>query len=208
MKFVFAALLLLVTALGCTYHRCRAPVRFYIQDEVHAADFPFHVSGYTPKNIAVDFGGQPINPARVDRIVDEVEACAAKLAPGGILPPEVVLQGACREARVTLPFPRSCMAIKVITNSFVSETQFAGSKHQMIPGWVSMDCTEKGMPSGPCYRRSGIINSDTIVTTPSMYLLKDSLVKLYMHCETPWSSPALTKCMTPTTLPLDDGSGP
>lgn len=200
--------LLLATVAGCTYHRCKTPVRFYIQDEVHAADFPFKLSGTTPKNIAVDVGGQPINPRRIDRIVDEVETCIAQLAPGGVLPPEVVLAAACRESRVTLPFPRSCMAIKVINNWFLSDYEFAGSKQQLIPGWVSMDCTEKGLPNGPCYRRSGIINNDTIVTTPSMYLLKDSLVKLYVNCPLPWSSPALTACMTPTTGALDDGSGP
>ena len=208
MRALLALILFASCVAGCTYHRCSTPARFYIQDEVHAADFPFHLSGVTPKNIAVDVGGQPINPRRIDRIVDEVETCAAALAPGGVLPAEVVSQGSCREERITLPFPRSCMAIKVINNAFISETQFAGSKHQMIPGWVAMGCTEKGMPSGPCYRRSGIINGDTIVTTPSMYLLKDSLVKLYMHCETPWLSPALAKCMTPTTGPLDDGTGP
>lgn len=212
MRGLFAFLLFVCVAMAadaCVYHRCASPASpFYIQDQVHAASFPAKPAWVTPKNVAVDPSSLPINPGRVDRLVDEVEACLMATFPGGDLPPDVVVAGGCRAPHVPLPFPRSCMTIKVIRNWFLSTYEFAGSKQQLIPGWVATGCTEKGLPPGPCYRRSGIINGDTIVVTPSLYLLKDSLVELYAGCTSPWSSPPLAACVTPTTGPLDDGSGP
>ena len=169
-----------------------------------------NATGTTPKGIAVDASGLAINDARIDRLTDEAEACIAKTYPSATMPPDVVLAAGCFRPAITLTAPRSCMTVKVISDWFLSSvvSPVDGSKQQMIPGVIAEGCTEKGMPPGPCYRRVGILNYRTIVTPPAMYLLKQGVVELMTGCVSPWSSPALAACMTPTTGPLDDGTGP
>jgi hypothetical protein len=187
--------------------RCAlTPTTFYFQDQV--ASRSVNATGTTPKGIAVDSSGLNINYARIDRLTDETEACIAKAYPAGVMPPDVVLTAACFRPAISLTAPRSCMTVKVISDWFLSSvvSPIDGSKQQMIPGIVATGCTEKGMPSGDCYRRVGILNYRTIVTPPAMYLYKQGVVELMTGCVAPWSVPALAACMTPTTGPLDNGS--
>jgi hypothetical protein len=200
--------LLLVAALfgACyPYHRAEyTPATHFFQNEV--ARRSVSPKWNTPRGIEVDPTTTRVNPLRIDRLVDEVEACLAPF--GGTLAPEVVQAAACSSPAFG-PVPRSSMTVVVIDDWFLSSVEFAGSKHQMIPGWVVADgCTEKGMVPGPCYRRVGIIENTTIVTPPALYLFKEAVLKITTGCHFPWSSPALAACMTPTTGPLDDGSGP
>ena len=199
---------LLLISLSCNSPR-RCPLTTstnYFQNEVPSRTVS--ANQLTPKNIALDTSGLNINTKRIDRLVDETEACLARTFPGGILPDSVVKQAACKSNRFNPIVPRECITVKIISDWTLSTVSFAGSKHQLIPGVIAEGCTEKGMSPGACYKRVGILDNTTIVVPPSMYVFKEPIVKITTGCYQPWSSPALSACMTPTTGALDDGTGP
>lgn len=163
---------------------------------------------YTPKNVWVDMSGLPVNLNKIDRVIDEVEACLRGFdtADGkNYIVPQSDAAG-CRTATFTLPICRGCLIVKVANDWHLSETMFAGSYQQLLPSFAGYGDCGKDLAPGICFWRAGIQDNYTIVTTPSFYVFKDPLVRLTTGCDKPWSNAALTVCMTPTTHPLDDGS--
>ena len=92
----------------------------------------------------------------------------------------------------------------------MSQNEFAGSRQQLLHDASSDagDCGKGENGQGACYWRAGVQDHVVIVTTPSMYLYKDPLVRIITGCAFPWSSPRLTACMRPTTAAMSDGAGP
>ena len=172
----------------------------------------------TPKGIPYDPSGLPINPALIDRLTDEVEACLTKAFPDGNILSTVgqrddALDGAaCGPSHhFALPITRSCLKVKVASDWHLSMDEFDGSKQQQLHD-VALDagatCGKGQTGAGACYWRAGVQDKVTIVTTPSFYLFKQPLVEIITGCAYPWSSPTLSACMTPTTAPLSNGTAP
>jgi hypothetical protein len=172
----------------------------------------------TPKGIHYDPSGLAINPALIDRLTDEVEACLTAAFPDGNILSTVgqrddALDGAaCGPSHhFTLPVSRSCLTVKVAADWHLSTDEFAGSKQQLLHDVAldaGADCGKNETGPGACYWRAGVQDKVTIVTTPSFYVFKQPLVEILTGCAFPWSSPTLTACMAPTTAPLSDGTGP
>lgn len=169
----------------------------------------------TPKGVHYDPSGLAINPALVDRLVDEVETCLAKAYPDGWVN---TLAGqaqhddgaACGGSHhFTLPIARGCLTVKVAADWHLSEDVFAGSKQQLLHDIASEagDCGKGEGGPGACFWRAGVQDKVTIVTTPSFYVFKDPVVRVVTGCAFPWSSAKLSACMVPTTAALSDGTG-
>jgi len=155
----------------------------------------------TPTGIPVDPSGQRVEPEVVDGIVDDVERCLREsFGEPPSLPPDVVRDGQCISTTFTLPYPRAeCLTIK-IPNDWVPSCD--GSQ-QLLP-WSAPDagCLQKGLTPTkecPCRWRAGIQDRRTAVTTPNLYNLRDPLIRIMTGCNSPWTSPALAKCASPST---------
>jgi hypothetical protein len=136
----------------------------------------------TPAGVRYDSQGQAISGAVIDRLVGEVETCLAK-----------TIDRSTFDVLIPKDWTLSC-----------DHTQ------QVLPaeGAGSMGCVAKGLrPTAgcPCRWRAYIKWPHTIVTTPSMYLLKDALVRFIVDTDNPWTDPHLAQCATPSTDPLSTG---
>jgi hypothetical protein len=162
----------------------------------------------TANGIKVDSSGQAINLSKIDRLTDEVERCLiAQFGNPPIVPPIVVMQGLCQSNTFDLPIKRACLTVKVPSDWFISQYEYGGSKHQLLPYPApEQGCLDKGLPAGNCYWRAGIQNNLTIVVPPSFYLYKDPLIRIVTGCNNPWGSPPLAVCANPSTMPLDNGT--
>lgn len=190
--------------LSCSSPYSRCPPTYAFPNQTN---YDVKPTFYTPKNIAVDPSGLKINPRLVDRVTDEVEACLYKtFGNPPILPVQVQMLGQCPGASFPMPVKRQCLTVKVASDWFLSETEFAGSKQQLLPAYAGYGDCGKNLSPGPCYWRAGVQDGMTIVTTPSFYVYKEPLLRLTTGCRDPWSSPELSVCMTPTTGALSDGS--
>jgi hypothetical protein len=193
--------------ISCTSSKARCTPTFYNADQT---SYSVSATLVTPKNVWVDTSGQNISLLRVDRLTDETEACLVKTFGNPPVIPLAVAQAAgCKGLTFPLPIPRQCLTVKFPSDWKVSQTEFAGSKQQILSvGNGDPNCTEKGLPPGYCFYRAAIQDGLTIVTTPSMYVYKDPLVRIVTGCQTPWSSPQFAACMAPTVGALDDGTAP
>lgn len=194
---------------GATYCRQLFP-------QVTQTSYAVAATHTTPKGTHYDPSSLLINPRLIDRQVDEVEACLSAAYPDRFIESTVggrdVVDGAAcgRSHRFTLPIDRGCLWVKVAADWHLSESEFAGSKQQLLHDIASEsgDCGKGETGPGACFWRAGVQDKVTIVTTPSFYVFKDPLVRIVTGCALPWSSPRLTACMTPTTTALSDGSNP
>jgi hypothetical protein len=152
----------------------------------------------TPKGIKIDAGG-PLNLARVDRLFDEVEACLAQIT----LDADTMRLGQCSQATFPLPINRACLTVKIERGYLLSRD----GSNQVLPIYAGTGCASKG--EGPhCFWRAIVQDGLVLVTPPSMYLLKDVIIRVATGCLNPWAPPKLATCATPSTGPLDDGTGP
>lgn len=138
----------------------------------------------TPMGVRFDSQGQTISGALIDRLVGEVEACLAK---------------SIDRASFTVLIPRDW-------------TYSCDRSQQVLPaeGAGPFGCLAKGQKPSvecPCRWRAYIKWPNTIVTTPSLYLLKDALVRFIVDTDNPWADPHLAQCATPSTEPLSTGAG-
>lgn len=174
-----------------------------------------NATSFTPSGIRYDPSGLPINPELIDRLTDEVENCLMKAYPTGDITamyqqPDGLACGMTTPKHFTLPVNRGCLTVKIAADWHLSTAEFAGSKQQLLHDVASNtgDCGKGENGPGACFWRAGVQDKVTIVTTPSMFVYKDPLVRIITGCAYPWSSPTMAACMTPTTTALSDGTGP
>lgn len=152
----------------------------------------------TPGGLAVDPTGQAVDPATIDRLTDEVEAClAAEFGRPARLPPEVRAAADCLGDTFALPIARECLVVKVPDDWEKS----CDGDQQVLPAQAPAAlCQAKGLvPTAacPCRWRAGIQDDHVLVTTPSLYLFKDPLVRLATGCNNPWAHERLARCARP-----------
>lgn len=161
----------------------------------------------TSKGIAYDPSGMNISPELIDRLTDEVEECIAKTYPGGAISKDLQVSAQCWGSSF-FPIDRSSFVVKI-----VSDWEYSCDKtQQVLPvDAPEIGCFAKGQTPTeqcPCRWRAGIECPNILITTPSLYLYKDVLVRFLGTCADPWNTPVLAKCVEPTTTPLNDGSDP
>lgn len=141
----------------------------------------------TPSGIHVDRSGQSYPPLEeIDRLVDDVEAClVGKFGDPPEYPPEVVEAYDCLKPH-PFPFPRGCITLKVPDDWFVS----SDGTQEILP-FVAPDggCKQKNpahRPEDGCFWRAGLQCGSVIVSTPSLYVFKDPLIRMTTGCNNPW----------------------
>lgn len=157
----------------------------------------------TPKGIAIDLSGQDVSPELIDRLTDEVEQCLAEtFGNPPVLPPAVVQDAQCRDNTFSLPINRECFAVKIPNDWQIS----CDGTQQVLPisstVYVALDelCEAKGLeviPECPCRWRAGLQDNYIVVSTPSLYVYKDPLIRMVTGCNNPWGHPALSQCASP-----------
>lgn len=160
---------------------------------------------YTKDKISYDDGQLNINPDVIDRLTTEVETCLNKNFPNG-LPTEVMYRAICNTTIIPKKIDRSSFVVKIADNYVLS----CDKSQQMLPNPVragGSGCVQKGLnPSEtcPCRWRSGIQCPNKLITTPSMYIYKDVLIRFVTTCKDPWGNELMAQCAAPSTNPLDD----
>ena len=156
----------------------------------------------TPSGIAYDPSGLSVDGALIDRLVDEVETCLQGVAVNGELPPDVVSQSECAGKTIAFPINRKSFVVKIASDWIYSCDQ----SEQLLPvAAPNSGCVAKGeTPTAqcPCEWRAGIKCPNAIITTPSLYLFKDPLIRFITSCKNPWANSQMAVCATPSVPPL------
>lgn len=132
--------------------------------------------------VALDLSGQPATPdymAKVDRVTGEAFAC--------------------------LGLPRRPLVLKVPGDWFLN----CDGTQQVLPGYAGEcdprkagDCQK--VCAGGAHWRAFLQRDASLVSAPSLYLLKDPLVRLLTGVQEIWGDPRLSACANPSsTGPLD-----
>lgn len=163
----------------------------------------YEVGGYdyTPEGIHVD-APDNYDLSVVDRLTNEVYFCLQQTFPSLYIPDHIASASWCYPRKIRL-FRRSCLEVKVPAEWRVSSD---GMQQTLFDQAPEASCSAKGF-TGSCYWRAGLQqeedSSAIIVTTPSLYLYKDPLLRYITNCDYPWQSLELAYCMDTTTGPLD-----
>lgn len=147
-------------------------------------DYDVAPSIYTAGGIAVDTSGQPVNLAAIDALTDDVEACLHRTL-GPDLPERVWAAASCGSR--SWGVKRQCLTVKIAPDWRVGEWG-----DQIIPHGTGAAC--KGSTS-PCFFRTVVQDSLTIVTTPDLKLYEAGVAQIATGCQYPWSSPEIAACI-------------
>lgn len=135
---------------------------------------------FTLKGVAFDSSQTRVPAELIDRLVDETENCIGRK-----------INRASFKVKIADDWELNC-----------DKTQ------QTLPIVVnSTGCIDKGQDptiTCPCKFRAGIKCPNIIVTTPSMYLFKDMLIRFVVSVSNPWIDDALSICAQPSTDPLEN----
>jgi hypothetical protein len=166
---------------GCaTSHECLSTKWGYAVG--HNLQYPIGETDLSPAGVKVDASGQGMHLPTVDRLVAEVSDC------------------------LKMSIDRSAFLVKIPGDFVLS----CDHKQQELTAIAPMSgCDAKNL-AGPCqcHWRAIIQCPNVIVTTPSLYLFKDALVRWVTGSQNPWADPALAACAAPSTDPLSLGGGP
>lgn len=173
---------------------CYSEVCLY-RSYVSQFDYKVKISDTTPDGIQVDTSGQDIDLDKLDRLTRETELCLeAEFGNPPVIPEDVMLEGECTSNSFALPFHRECFDVKVPNDWVMS----CDGTQQLLPALAPQQgCLDKGLEPNsdcPCRWRGGLQNSNTIVTTPSMIIYKDPLIRFGTGCNNPWNNHQLARC--------------
>lgn len=199
---IFLCLFLCVSDLRC--HNCSEYSWGYPANKFDS--YSVNNIQLTPKGIQFDPSGQDISPLLIDHLTDEVEECLIKHFPNAKLSDHVYTYATCESKSIDIPIERSSFVVK-ITNDWVLSCDKSDQLLQTTADDIG--CYQKGLiptQECPCRYRAGIKCPNILITTPSMYLYKDVLIRFVTSCQNTWSVDELSECATPTTDPLSDGS--
>ena len=192
-----------VVALVLFFSACQSDQNCQHYNYANQFNYETDFNQSTPQGIALDLSGQDISPELIDRLVDEVEKCLVEnFGNPPVLPPVVVQDAQCRGKTFSLPIDRGCLAVKIPNDWQIS----CDGTQQVLPisstVYVAPDelCEAKGLtvtPECPCRWRAGIQDDYILVSTPSLYVFKDPLIRMITGCNNPWGHPALSQCASP-----------
>jgi hypothetical protein len=162
------------------YQRCEPVLSF-----PSFTDYDVEPDRYTPRGIAVDTSGQAVSLEAIDALTDDVEACLARSFPGGEMTYTAWASASCTGPKWKLR--RECITVKIAPDWFVGT-----SGDQLIPHGTGASCKQF---AGPCFFRSVVQDSLTIVTTPDLKLFEAPLAQIALACQYPWSSAEVAACI-------------
>jgi len=162
-----------MASVACEPAQCGLGLGYFIPSG--QVNYDVTADHLTAKGVAFDPSGQNIDPAILDKLVDNVENCLGQ------------------------PIDRSSFRVKFPANWHFSVDQ---SQEELPSAASDSGCLAKGLNGpGTCYWRAIVGCDNTIITTPSMYLFPDALIRLTTG-RNPWTDTSLTKCASPGTAPL------
>lgn len=168
----------LLLLAGCTPVPCEAKYGY----GHFAGGITVQADSVSPGGIRYDSSGQAFYGPLLDRLTDEVAEC------------------------MLMSIDRSSFKVKVPADWAFS----CDGTQQVLPIIASQGgCLAKGQtptPDCPCRFRAVVQCPNVIVSTPSLYLYKDALVRWLTGSRNPWADKNLVKCVEPTTAPLSMGA--
>jgi len=189
--------LYLSLTLGCSSEPC------YQNHYQTLKRYPLNFSERTATGIEVDSTGQAADLGKIDRQLNELEACLNKnFAAAPTITLELATKADCREngsgQKVKfdmLTIRRGCLKVKIPDDWFISRC--ADEELLPIPADNSI-CLAKGvMPTAecPCYWRVETQDDNTIVTPPGLKLFKAEVARVITGCNNVWVIPQITACL-------------
>ena len=179
----------ILALIGCQSNPCD---NTWAQDMF---DYQVNPGRITPKGMLVDDSGHGINLRLVDAIIDEAEDCLYKEFPALIISTSIKLAGYCSENIISLPIDRHSIVLKIPQNYLTSEIDGQQLLTDRAP---EQGCIDKGLcepgECEDCRWRCGIQDSCVIVVTPSLYMLKDPLIRIITRCGFVWGPDELSRC--------------
>ncbi len=158
----------------------------------------------TPNGIKVDASGIPIDLKIIDKIFDETEKCLRENFPKQKFDDEYRFKVGCALRGFELPIKRDCIKVKIADDCTLNHD---GTQELLNSFAPETACDGKYIDAGPseewpCKWRAGIQDYNVIVTCPSLYLIKDPLVRLVTGCVRIWDDPKMANCAKPSTKSL------
>jgi hypothetical protein len=136
----------------------------------------------TPHGVQYDDEGQQIDPNRIDLVVDRVELC--------------LVSRIDRERFVLFVPAFWALSCDGTQQSLPVSASVAGC-HASVP---DSEC----VPTSHCHYRAVVARPNVIVSTPSLYLLQDALIRFLYRSSDPYVDSRIKhECLTPMTKPLD-----
>ena len=190
------AVALTVLATGCVSHASLRPGCYAQGRLADTRVYPPHRTAETPRGIALDVPAG-VDPLRVDRIVDSLDACMLRAFPGGDMS-SADGRAICRRWHID----RKCMTVLVPAKTTTS----CDGKHQLLYDRVPESaCLAKGLepdPACPCRLRSFVQDGGwTAVATPNLELLAQAVARIggCSDIGNPWADQRIADCMAAAT---------
>ena len=159
--------------VACEVGQCGTSYGFTITGGVE--NYTTTADHTTKGGISYDPSGQDIDADLLDRLVNETEACLGQ------------------------PIDRRSFRVKFAADWLLSSD---GSQEELNSYASQSGCLAKGLKGdAPCHWRVLIACENVLVVPPSMYLLKDGLIRLTTG-RNPWIDGTITACANPNTPPL------
>jgi len=161
--------------------------QYYPERFANVTQYAISSSLETPKGIRVDPGHHQVDLAKIDRYVDELEACIGKAIKRDAFavkfPDDLYISPCTGEELFPCKMPVDVCIKKVVDNHV-----------QLIPG---SPCTLDELPClpCPCHCRAAIQANAAVITNTKMNLFKAELTRLVTGVNNPWENNYLAKCL-------------
>lgn len=195
--FLTAKTLVISFLLGsCSSNPCDNPTKY------DKFNYKINVTRYTSSGIGVD-GPKDLNLDLVDAIVDETERCLLQHFPNKKMKYWDAVRNHCASVELNIPLERAGLTLKVPNDYIHSKIDGQELLNVSAPPEV---CSAKGIcmesDCEDCKWRAGVQDGCVAVTTPSLYMLKDPLVKIMTRCLYIWGQKEFAVCASPV-VPKD-----
>ena len=180
---------IIITSAFAVWINCEA-YDYYYHFLGNVTNFVWHHTRTTPGGIDLMDEKNEVNDADIDKIVSEVEECYKTIPE---LTHDQYEAARCWHQANVDGFHRDWIRIMIVPEWHLA----CGTTEQVfvcdINDW---GCLQKGQvptPECPCYCRAGIQDTNIVMTTPNLKLLRAELVRISTSCNTVWVEP-LVKC--------------
>lgn len=175
----------------------------------NASGFSVRNEVVTPRGVSVDLSGQEVSLNTIDNIVDDLENCLFHEVPA--MSAWDRKQAGCDRTTFysfTGKIDRSSFTIKIDENWRLSAD---GTRMLTSAEADQRSCEQKGLDPTkdcPCRWQAAVQDCDIVVVPPSLYNLKDPVLRIVLGCDYPWANSILSKCLNPIVPMLPENFDP